>query len=805
MSVFGTRLIVGHVRMSRLRAMAVPAEPGAEALCHELAALIGVSSPVVLRSPFLFSPCLDGMRKPAIVLPDDLGQNLRETFVHELAHLARRDGIWNMLRRSSVAALWVQPLLWVLSQRLEVATEEVCDDYVLQFGADRARYAGHLVDLAWRGLPPVAPAGVGMVSLRSMLARRIVRLLDTSRSFSTQAGARAIAAMLIIGVVATFSAGMLAAGSGKAETRVPAESAGAASAGVPDVGSDQGDAAKATHTPPANDKRDVPIRGRLVDLEGRPLSGVTITTGSFLVPKSGNLSPWLEAVKKGEPPWIAGEHIDWNEKVPGSARKEATTDADGRFRLEGLGAERVVGLTLQGGGITATRIDVATREMAPIPARGFRNQHGPGFESIYGAEFTYTSILSRTIEGVVKDAKTSQPLVGTDVRSYRFAGSDFVGTMTLRTKTDAQGRFRLSGMPKGKGNKIIIVPTDEQPYLVQEIAVPDPPGAGPVPVEAAVVRGVWIEGTLTEKATRKPVHGAWLHYMPFLANTFAQAHPSFGEGGSADNADIQDRYQTKADGSFRLVGLPGRAIVGALVHDRAYLQGAGSESIAGMNKGGHFETYHCPITPGKLWPTVMKEIDPAADATSIRLDLEVTNGLSVRLSVVDGEGKPVTGASTRGLHGRSSYEREPLAGADANVTNLQADEERIVVLLLRARKIGKAVKVRKGDDASGAVIARLEPVAALAGCVVDAGGNPVQGAMIRPDLLPGGDFSLSLAQVATDEHGRFLVPEVPTGCDYSLAVEGPGGIRERKYAFLNKATVKPGETTNVGEIRFKNN
>ena len=38
----------------------------------------------------------------------------------------------------STAAFWVKPLLWVLSRRLEVVAEEVCDDYVVHFGADRA-------------------------------------------------------------------------------------------------------------------------------------------------------------------------------------------------------------------------------------------------------------------------------------------------------------------------------------------------------------------------------------------------------------------------------------------------------------------------------------------------------------------------------------------------------------------------------------------------------------------------------------------------------------------------------------------
>ena len=50
----------------------------------------------------------------------------------------------------------------------------------------------------------------------------------------------------------------------------------------------------------------------------------------------------------------------------------------------------------------------------------------------------------------------------------------------------------------------------------------------------------------------------------------------------------------------------------------------------------------------------------------------------------------------------------------------------------------------------GAVVVELEPLATITGRVVDADGNPVPGATIRPDLIPGGDFSLEPRQVATD-------------------------------------------------------
>ena len=550
---------------------------------------------------------------------------------------------------------------------------------------------------------------------------------------------------------------------------------------------------------------DVPITGRVVDLEGRPVVGVSVTVDNFRAPKTGDLTPWLDGAKQGGPPQVAGRHIDWDKKAPEAATRQARTDRDGRFRVEGLGAERVVSLTLQGDTIAQASIDVATRPMAPIVAPGFGNPYGPGAVTIYGADFTYTAAPSRPVEGVVKDDKTGAPLADAEVRSYRFAGSDWVGIMTLKTRTDEKGHFRLAGLPKGKGNTLLIVPNDEQPYLLQEVDLPDPPGAGAVPVEVALHRGIWIEGKLTEKETGQPVPGAWLHYLPFRENTFAQAHPVFDSDGNTDGTGFQDRYLTKADGTFRLVGLPGRAIVGAVVHGKPYLQGTGSEAIEGLDKRGHFLTYRNPVWIGKLWPTVMKEIKPPADAEVVRVDFQVMTGPSVRLRVVDETGRPMSGASTRGMTGRNSYRDGDMAAAEGEVTNLMPDEERTVLIHHKGRKLGKVARVRKGDDAGGPVVVKLEPLAAMVGRVVDADGHPVQVATVRPDLLPGGDFSLSLPQVTTDEKGRFEVPDVPTGCDYSLNVDSSmGAVKDLRFTFLERATVKPGETTDVGEIRFKN-
>ncbi len=164
------------------------------ALCRDLAARMGVGTPAVLRSPFLFSPCLDGLRKPVILLPEDADENLRETFIHELAHLARHDGLWNLVQacrawRRFGSSRCSGPFRggWKAWPKRSATTTSSSSG-----PTGRATRA-----TCWNSpnarLPPLAPAGVGMVSLRSMLARRIVRLLDTSRSLSTRAGTRAVA------------------------------------------------------------------------------------------------------------------------------------------------------------------------------------------------------------------------------------------------------------------------------------------------------------------------------------------------------------------------------------------------------------------------------------------------------------------------------------------------------------------------------------------------------------------------------------------------------------------------------------
>jgi hypothetical protein len=265
----------------------------------------------------------------------------------------------------------------------------------------------------------------------------------------------------------------------------------------------------------------------------------------------------------------------------------------------------------------------------------------------------------------------------------------------------------------------------------------------------------------------------------------------------------QHRYKSKADGTFRLVGLPGRAIVGAVVYtEKLYRRGAGSESIKGMNEHGDFATWRNPLDAGLLYPTSMKEINPAEGTETVHLDLTLDPGAKVHLRVVDPQGKPVTGVKTGGCRDRGRYDREVQAQAEIDVVSLGPGEDRMVSLVHEGRKVGRVIHVKEGDDKNGPVVVTLEPSATITGRIVDPDGNPVSGATIRPGLKPREDFSLDLPQIACGSDGRFTVPNVPTGCDYSLVAESGAGFTRRRVAFKD-AVVRPGETSDVGDIQLK--
>ena len=270
-----------------------------------------------------------------------------------------------------------------------------------------------------------------------------------------------------------------------------------------------------------------------------------------------------------------------------------------------------------------------------------------------------------------------------------------------------------------------------------------------------------ITGKITDKSTGKPVAGGRLHYLPFLENTFVQALPEFDKDGNVEG--FQTRYTTSADGTYKLVGMPGRAIVGVeSVGKTPYRSGVGTETIKGLDKNGNYKTWNNPIWPGKSWPHTLVEINPREGTETVTVDAQLDPGLTLRVKVVDADGKPVPDAAVSGgslmPSGKSSTE------AVFTLMSFRPDEVRNVVVRHDARSLGKVVRLRAGEDVNGPVVVALLPTATIKGRVADADGNPVA-ATVRVDVEPTEGFIHQFANVAADRDGRFEVLKVPVGCE----------------------------------------
>ena len=157
----------------------------------------------------------------------------------------------------------------------------------------------------------------------------------------------------------------------------------------------------------------MPISGRILDLQGRPVVGAKITRGRIKAEGTEGIDPYLKLLR--DDPMRASNHRFakdfWATHSPAS-RSSVTTDAEGRFRLTGIGRDRIVEIEVEGPTIQSATITAMTRPSATVSTppgtdlrrqddlrRDLRPPHSPG----------------RALTGVVRDKRTKQPLAGVTV------------------------------------------------------------------------------------------------------------------------------------------------------------------------------------------------------------------------------------------------------------------------------------------------------------------------------------------------------------------------------------------------------
>jgi beta-lactamase regulating signal transducer with metallopeptidase domain len=93
--------------------------------------------PHLKETALVESPALFGVFRPVLLLPPGFLDRLSETeirhvFLHELAHLKRRDLWVNWLMAVAQAAHWFNPVVWLVFRRMRLERELACDEMALR-------------------------------------------------------------------------------------------------------------------------------------------------------------------------------------------------------------------------------------------------------------------------------------------------------------------------------------------------------------------------------------------------------------------------------------------------------------------------------------------------------------------------------------------------------------------------------------------------------------------------------------------------------------------------------------------------
>lgn len=140
----------------------------------------------LLRSLESTMPMAFGIRQPSILIPsiadtwsDD---RRRAVLLHEMAHVARRDCLTQLLAAVAAAVYWPHPGVWWLARRVRVERELACDDRVLSIGTGARAYAEHLLELAYALGGSRAPALAVSMARPRELEGRMLAVLDNARN-----------------------------------------------------------------------------------------------------------------------------------------------------------------------------------------------------------------------------------------------------------------------------------------------------------------------------------------------------------------------------------------------------------------------------------------------------------------------------------------------------------------------------------------------------------------------------------------------------------------------------------------------
>ena len=116
------------------------------------------------------APATLGFRNPVLVLPEWLlsqasENELTSTFCHELAHIRRRDFLFNLVYEVFLLPISFHPAAVLIKARIDQTRELACDEIAAESMSTRTQYARSLLRVAQSMAANQGPAMTGYARL----------------------------------------------------------------------------------------------------------------------------------------------------------------------------------------------------------------------------------------------------------------------------------------------------------------------------------------------------------------------------------------------------------------------------------------------------------------------------------------------------------------------------------------------------------------------------------------------------------------------------------------------------------------
>ena len=574
--------------------------------------------------------------------------------------------------------------------------------------------------------------------------------------------------------------------------------------------------------------KDVPIRGRVVDTQGKPVAGAAVVVRSLSGFEEESLdrflAAWLKrdihghgsAHPRGGVHWTAsggGMAID-RKLADGTWMYGATTDRDGKFEITNCGAEREVHLQVRAPGIAGAEIAVITREgFDPTPynrltLEALKDEYAAFLGRHYLMYPPSTNIVveaEQLIRGVVTD-EAGKPVPGVRVR----VRADQMRTRDEKAAvTDEAGKYEVRGLRKLDGYRVSFSRNVDRALLGRDIAARPTSGYEPIVVDATLMKGIVLTGTIRDGGTGQPTEG-YACVGVLFDNEYAKK-PGY------DSPDCYDYAYAKADGVYRTVVPPGPIIAMIGTHgmgtkrdpqfaerrtDPDYPQYF-AKDISGFRSPGNSTT----MIQGQF--TTVLILKP--DQPVVTHDVVLKRASILKVRIEDAAGKPVKEAMVAGTRSQDWYRPDRAEGGACEVYELDGKKPRAIVAHdPTTGQVG--TMTLKGDETDP--VLRLGPAAKVKGRLVDADGKPFAGARVsigyldrspeEIDRIGREDLESEGKPTETDADGRFEKSFVVPGWKFQVYGTLKGKYLSPRERKREKATaVKPGETIDLGNIVLK--